>query len=376
MPDSTEPEKQDNSDSETEKETPSKTPKKKVRFQSEEEIVKTSDSEDNFVKFSAKKDKQKKKLKKTKKKMLLSSDEEQEEEEEEEQHQQDEAEKSQDKIKEVASESSEKESDIEEKKKPTRRRIKRVKDSSSDEQNESSPEKSTRKQIRKVIGKSSLSESTKLAEKEERERKARIAEKQKKYNQIFDEDALQKSTVDKIVLDFDDKTKTELLTVHKDLVKYLKPHQAAGVQFMWDACFESLERAKKPGSGCILAHCMGLGKTLQVIALSHTLLSNSEKTGVERVMVVCPLNTVLNWVAEYKQWLPKKTSFDVFEIVSYKQNGAREFVVSEWFKEGGVLIIGYDMFRNLTNDKNKRMPKKMRSKFMRSLVDPGAFGLI
>ena len=34
------------------------------------------------------------------------------------------------------------------------------------------------------------------------------------------------------------------------------------VQFMWDNVIESVE--KPVNSGCILAHCMGLGKTLSV----------------------------------------------------------------------------------------------------------------
>lgn len=109
--------------------------------------------------------------------------------------------------------------------------------------------------------------------------------------------------IDKLVLDFDTETKEELVSVHENLVKRLKPHQAQGIKFMWDACYESLERIKTTsGSGCIIAHCMGLGKTLQVIALTHTLLNN-ETTGTKTVLIVCPLSTVLNWMHEYKTWL-------------------------------------------------------------------------
>lgn len=73
--------------------------------------------------------------------------------------------------------------------------------------------------------------------------------------------------LEKLVLDFDEKTKEPLVEVDKCLVKKLKPHQGKGIKFMWDACFESLKRIQKSkGSGCILAHCMGLGKTFQVIS--------------------------------------------------------------------------------------------------------------
>lgn len=132
--------------------------------------------------------------------------------------------------------------------------------------------------------------------------------------------------LDKLVLDFDEKTKEPLISVDRKLVKKLKPHQGSGVKFMWDTCFETIHRSQKnkAGSGCILAHCMGLGKTLQVVTLAHTLLSHSEDTLVEKVLVICPLSTVLNWVNEFKMWLRQcadNKDIEIFEISKYiKQN--------------------------------------------------------
>ncbi|XP_017778371.1 PREDICTED: transcriptional regulator ATRX homolog [Nicrophorus vespilloides] len=250
--------------------------------------------------------------------------------------------------------------------KKKRKRIKRVKDSSDDD------DKSTRKHIRKVLNKDSLAETTKQAEKDEAERKARIAERQKKYNHIFDADKLENSSLNKVVLDFNEETNEELLAVDEELVKKLKPHQGKGVQFMWNACFESIDRAKNTtGSGCILAHCMGLGKTLQVITLIHTLLKNKEKSGIKKVLVVCPLSTVLNWVSEFKKWLPDDDEVEVYDLISSKQNRDRSSMTTTWHLNGGVLVIGYDMFRNLSNNANKRIPKNMRNDFKRNLVDPG-----
>lgn len=115
---------------------------------------------------------------------------------------------------------------------------------------------------------------TKAAAKEEENRKRRIAERQKCYNEAF-VCAIADAQTNSLVLDFDPVTKKELVTVDKSIVTKLKLHQVQGVKFMWDACFESVERIKEhPGSGCILAHCMGLGKSLQVVTLVHTVITN------------------------------------------------------------------------------------------------------
>lgn len=78
---------------------------------------------------------------------------------------------------------------------------------------------------------------------------------------MYDNKLEEITELDKLVLDFDADTKEELLSVDKKLVKKLKPHQAQGIKFMWDACFETIEKVgENNGGGCILAHCMGLGE--------------------------------------------------------------------------------------------------------------------
>lgn len=254
-----------------------------------------------------------------------------------------------------------------------RRRIKNEKDSAaSDSGSDDEQNKNKRKHIRKIIKTKDLDISTKTAAKEEEERRTRIEERQKLYNQLYEKpDSVE---VAELVLDFDEESKKTLLEVDKGLLKKLKPHQVSGIKFMWDACFETVaDTQEKPGSGCILAHCMGLGKTLQIVTLSHTLLSNSRKTNVERVLIISPLSTLNNWAREFKNWISfaRKKNIEIYDMSKYKDKPTRIYKLNEWFDEGGVCIMGYDMYRILANEKAKGLRKPQRETLKKSLIDPG-----
>lgn len=59
-----------------------------------------------------------------------------------------------------------------------------------------------------------------------------------------------------------------------------------------------------------------------------------------------------------------------FLVFRYKQNYERVFYINEWHKEGGVLIMGYDLFRNLSSE-SSRLKKKEKAIIQTALVDPG-----
>ncbi|XP_042158954.1 transcriptional regulator ATRX [Oncorhynchus tshawytscha] len=272
--------------------------------------------------------------------------------------------------------------------KKKRRRIK-VQDSSSDEKSGSGEDgsgkedgdtpKGQRKKIRKILKDDKLRTETRDALKEEEERRRRIAEREQLREKLREVLVVEEASAvacpitTKLVLDEDEETKEPMVQVHRNLVTKLKPHQVDGVQFMWDCCCESVKKTNKnSGSGCILAHCMGLGKTLQVVTLLHTLLL-CEKLDFSTALIVCPLNTVLNWLNEFEKWqygFKDEESLEVTELATVKRPQERASALQQWQEDGGIMIIGYEMYRNLTQGRNIKS-KKLKETFQKTLVDPG-----
>ncbi|MEE6497099.1 hypothetical protein FKM82_002595 [Ascaphus truei] len=254
-------------------------------------------------------------------------------------------------------------------------------DSGEDDDSDSKSPGKGRKKIRRILKVDKLRTETQNALKVEEERRRRIAEREREREKLREveviivEDAspVKCPITTKLVLDEDEETKEPLVQVHRNMVTKLKPHQVDGVQFMWDCCCESLKKIKKdPGSGCILAHCMGLGKTLQVVTFLHTLLL-CDKMNFSTALVVCPLNTVLNWVTEFEKWqegMEDDESLEVIELATVKRPQERGLMMQRWHDEGGVLIIGYEMYRNLTQGRNVKS-KKLKEIYQKTLVDPG-----
>ncbi|XP_066138555.1 transcriptional regulator ATRX-like isoform X2 [Euwallacea fornicatus] len=235
-----------------------------------------------------------------------------------------------------------------------------------------------RRNIRALVEDEDLAEATQRANTEERERIRRLQERDK-AKESFTQSFLTQGNdidIDPLILDVYEDTQ---IRVHPKITRKLKPHQREGVQFMWDSCYESVKQLKEnkySGSGGILAHCMGLGKTLQALALIQAVFNNPI-TKTKHVLVVCPLSTVSNWKNEYK--LAYKgikdpgVKFHSIEVTSQAQ--LRFDTVNKWRDQSGMLVMGYECFGLLVNEQKLIKWEKncnfRKEDILKALVDPG-----
>ncbi len=103
----------------------------------------------------------------------------------------------------------------------------------------------------------------------------------------------------------------------------LRPYQERGVAW--------LQRLAEMGMGGVLADQMGLGKTLQAIALLTSRPQDRPH------LVVCPTSVVGNWEREISRFAP--------EVTVIRHHGTQRPVTSRAFAPGSVAVTSYALLR-------------------------------
>ncbi|OJD15501.1 hypothetical protein AJ78_04232 [Emergomyces pasteurianus Ep9510] len=161
-----------------------------------------------------------------------------------------------------------------------------------------------------------------------------------------------------------------VIYLHRHIGARVKPHQLSGIQFMWRELIKDEKR-----QGCLLAHTMGLGKTMQVISLLVSIANAAasddpkvrnqipENLRFSRTLVLCPSSLIENWWEELLMWTPNDpiTSRNIGpfrKILPTLQVEERLKGISSWYNEGGILLMSYDIFRALVFNKatKNRLP--------------------
>lgn len=144
-----------------------------------------------------------------------------------------------------------------------------------------------------------------------------------------------------------------LILVNENIAPHIKKHQVDGVRFMWD------EITKDTKHGCLLAHTMGLGKTMQVITLL-TAIAEAAKCDDEsiscqvpdhlkalKILILVPSGILNNWLEELRRWAPDGALGSLFYVDSTVPAVERGDTIRAWGETGGVLVMGYTLFRAL-----------------------------
>ncbi|KAG2260110.1 hypothetical protein Bca52824_079404 [Brassica carinata] len=144
-------------------------------------------------------------------------------------------------------------------------------------------------------------------------------------------------------------TGEEAVRIPPSISAQLKDHQVTGIRFMWENIVQSINGIKSgdKGLGCILAHTMGLGKTFQVIAFLYTAMRCVD-LGLKTALIVTPVNVLHNWRNEFMKWMPSEVKpLHIFMLEDVPRE-MRLDLLKEWRSKGGVLLLGYATFRNLS----------------------------
>ena len=219
---------------------------------------------------------------------------------------------------------------------------------------------------------------------ENKRKAARNRHDESQHQQSSDATALQNMILDSSspsdkVINYMRKSNQEPIFIEAKIAKKMKSYQLEGAQFLWRELTSDPDEAQ----GCLLAHTMGLGKTMQSIALLRCVDTASQSSsenitsqlprdlqlGAERnkrslrFLIICPSSLLPNWLRELHDWT-NESAFGgrrFFSIESTTANAGFMGKLKDWAKFGGVLLVGYPIFQKIVNRQAKEVTEEEQS---------------
>ncbi|KUJ12737.1 uncharacterized protein LY89DRAFT_737655 [Mollisia scopiformis] len=169
------------------------------------------------------------------------------------------------------------------------------------------------------------------------------------------------------------------IRVHSHIAGSIKPHQIEGVRFLWNQIVTVGEEESM--QGCLLAHTMGLGKTMQTITLlvaiaeaassiKESISSQIPKSlQVSKTLILCPPSVLDNWLDEILTWAPQDILGEIRKVDTSIQMPERLQVIADWYEDGGILLMGYRMHSLIMENKKKTIEAEDHEMVKRHLTE-------
>ncbi|KAI5079211.1 hypothetical protein GOP47_0006882 [Adiantum capillus-veneris] len=191
-----------------------------------------------------------------------------------------------------------------------------------------------------------------------------------------------------------------------DLIPELKDkmhaHQKDGFEFLWRSLAGSMGPSSVEGStrqeigGCIISHAPGTGKTFLIISFLQSYMQLNPNC---RPLILAPTIMLRPWQLEFKKWevnvpihilnssrdskkkrlyIDQDQEVETFTLASGSKISGKNLIdmhrikaISDWYREGSILMVSYRLFARLTDDTNPRLPAVSRNIGQLLLQSPG-----
>lgn len=167
----------------------------------------------------------------------------------------------------------------------------------------------------------------------------------------------------------------EPIFIEANIASKMKSYQLEGVQFLW----RELTSDSDDAQGCLLAHTMGLGKTMQTITLLGCvdMASQSASAGISnqlprdlqlgpdrnnrslKILILCPSSLIHNWRRELELWVDRRAfGGNIFSIESSTTNSGFMKDLGCWARSGGILLVGYPLFQKIVHRQAQQLSEE------------------